>query len=296
MALVERPAFGARDLVYALMDEGTDTSSAFPTYGTIYAVPGLRRVAVNVNSSGSTLFGDDGPRNSAETVGEIDLEFEIIDLLPAHEARLLGHTYSSGQLQKSVQDVSPYIAVGFKITREDGESSYIWLYKGKMMKPSSDNATKESSINYQTPTLMGKFVGLQYNDLYMNKVRTDDSNASAVVSGFFSAVTEPTADNTALTATISVSGGNARITFAKGSGSSFGIDSDTVTSSTIIVSTASGLEAGSFAVGANGTTVNVDFTPTVAFSGGEDVGVAVTNLVKDNSGVSATVTGDVLTF
>lgn len=75
------------------------------------------------------------------------------------------------------------------------------------------------------------------------------------------------------------------------------IEWHTVIAANLLITDTSGtLRAGSFVVGSAGTTVTVKFTPTVSFGSGEDIGVGITNQIKDNSNVSATPSGDVLTF
>jgi len=307
MATAVRPLIGASDLVYALMSESSDVAGGTTTYGTIYTLPNLRRISINPNSAAATLFGDDGPRISAETIGEIDVEFEIADILPADEARILGNTYSTGSIVRDLADASPYIALGFKLLRSGLDSAtavydYIWLYKGKMMKPAQDNQTKEDKINFQCPKLVGKFVARQSDNQWMIKCRTDDANAATITAGFFSTVVSQSTDATALTCTLSEGTvgnvGKIKLVFAKGSGSSFNIDASTLTIANVSTfeDTPESVRAGTFTTPEAGATVTVYFTPTVAYGGAATVAVIVNAGVKDTAGVACTQVADIITL
>lgn len=307
MAVAQRPRIGASAAVYAILDETTDTiGGGTPTWGTIYTLPNVMKVSVNPNGSGTTLFGDDKAAISAETTGDIDITLDLADLMPADEGRLLGHTYAGGSLAKAGTDQSPYVAFGFKMLRtgKDGANlvyDYVWLYKGKFQKPSIDEETKGATIKFQPISLKGKFVAMLNNGQYANVLRTDDANAtSTTVTNFFNQVSVQSLDLTALTATIAKGtagdSGKIVITFSKGSGSSFSLNSNTITSSSIAIMDATSVRAGTFAVGSAGTTVAVKFTPTVAFSGAEVIGTYVDNTNLDNSNVAATPIGKTLTF
>ena len=296
-----RPLIGARGLVYALV---TADTSGGTTYGTVYSLPNLRQITINPNSSAATLFADDGPRDSAETIGDIDVEITLGDINPVDEARILGHAYAGGAVSKNVSDGSPDIAIGFKALRSGKASGslvydYVWLYKGKLLKPSSDHMTKEASINYQMPKFAGKFVGRQSDGLYMVKARTDDDALSASdLAGFFSTVYVAGADVTELPATIaegtSGDAGKVIATFEKDSSASFSILSASVTASTFMVVDEDGeFVPGAYAVGTAGTTVEVKFTPTAPFSQSDIVAVVLKD-VLDTDNIAVTPVGAII--
>ena len=307
MALAQRPRIGLKNVVYAILNESTDVIGGTPTWGTPQPLANAIEMSFDPASSATTLFADDGPAFTAETVGEMMINFSVADLLPQAEADLFGYGYSNGLTVQNSGNQSPYIALGAKVARagKDGGSEvydYIWLYKVKLNKPNAADRTKEASIEFKVPTVEGRVVQLTSSGDYRIKARSDDTNViPATLTNWFNQPVLASSDVTPLTATIAEgAGGDAGkvvVTFVKGSGASFSLIASTVASPNVVVtSSAGGVRAGTWAVSGAGTSVTAKFTPSVAFGAGEDVGVVVTPGVKDASSVAATTTGDVLTF
>ncbi len=186
---------GLRDVHYAPLVSDTVLGA---TYGTPVKISGAISANVNPNSSSSTLFADDGPYDSAATLGEISLELNMADIPATISAALLGHTYASGMLVKKSSDVPPYVAVGYRSLKSNGYYRYTWLYKGKFTDGETANATKGDSIEYQTPTITGAFVKRDYDDAWQLEADSDDSNvAPATITNWFASVIPPS--GTALT-------------------------------------------------------------------------------------------------
>lgn len=180
---------GLRDVHYAKML--TDDSSG-ATYDEPEKISGAISANVNPNASSSTLFADDGPYDSAATLGEISLELNMADIPPAVSAALLGHTYQGGMLTKRSTDTPPYVAIGYRSLKSNGYYRYTWLYKGKFTDGETANATKGDSIEYQTPTITGAFVKRDYDDVWQTEADSDDTNISqTTITNWFSAVVEP---------------------------------------------------------------------------------------------------------
>jgi phi13 family phage major tail protein len=290
---------GASGFVYAVLTESSDVSGGTPTYGTVTSCPNIKTIDFDPASSLFTGFYDDGPKFAADTVGVMKLTATFADLSPDNEAVLLGHTYTGGAIQKKATDQSPYVAIGWKTLRTGTNSGaliydYFWLYKAKARKPQVSAQTKADSISPSEVQLEFNAVSLiSQSGLYQSKVRTDDTAAAAgTISGFFSAVYLPGADMTALTVTAAEGtagdAGKILFTFAKGSGSSFSMESTSITTTSCACYVLGALKAGTFSVGSAGTTVVVKFTPTVAF-GGSDIGtVVVTAGAKDTNGIGCT--------
>lgn len=149
---------GCDHAVVAKLTEGTDGT---PTYSTIMQLPGLVKMNVNPNASLETMFYDDGPGDTASTLGKIEVEFEKNALATAESAFLLGHTVdTNGALVSAADDTPPWVALGFRSQKSDGTYKYVWLYKGKFSDPEMQNETKKDSINFQTDTIKGQFVKL----------------------------------------------------------------------------------------------------------------------------------------
>ena len=191
---------GVSNFVYAKMT-AEETATSLPTYATPVSAPGLMSLNINPNASVDTLFADDGPFETASTIGAVEVEIQKNALSSANKADLLGKTIDSkGAVVSSDTDIPPYVAIGFKSLKANGKYRYVWLYKGKFSDPEDNNETKGDSINWQSDTITGRFVKLQYEYTYQGKKihpwkyeidEDDDAAATATIAAWFTAVTLP---------------------------------------------------------------------------------------------------------
>jgi phi13 family phage major tail protein len=300
MAIAQRPRIGLKDVVYSLLTESSDVAGGTPTYGTVYPLTNAIELSFDPASSATTLFADDGAAFTAETVGEMTISLGNADILPADMARILGHTYANGIMNETVDDASPYIAIGAKMLRSGGVYEYFWLPKVKLQKPASTATTKGASIEFQTPMLEGRVVKLTANNTYRTRVRTDDENAaSATLTGWFTQpVTDDSADLGAITVAVAKSTTKATFTFTKAGGGNITLTQSQLTTASLPTykGTSAVPIAGAYVITNNGTaTVTVTFTPTVAYGAVAVSGSVVPNSVFDTNGVAASQAGAVWT-
>lgn len=153
---------GCDNLVYAKMTT-EDSATSAPAYGEVVKAPGVMSININPNSSLETLFADDGPMETAATLGKIDVEIQKNELTAQNKADLLGHEIdTNGAVVYGDSDVPPYVAIGFRTLKSNGKYRYVWLYKGKFSEPEDANETKGDSINFQSDTISGQFAKLNY--------------------------------------------------------------------------------------------------------------------------------------
>ncbi|MFA7018538.1 MAG: major tail protein [Sphaerochaetaceae bacterium] len=174
---------GLRDIYYALLTN--DTVGVGVTYSTPVPIIGAITANINPNPSIESLFADDGPMESAATLGKIELELNVADLPLDTQAALLGHQLSQGVLKKASGDSAPWTALGFRSLKSNGNYRYVWLLKGKFMVPEQSHETRGESITFQTPTINGTFVKRDFDDLYQLVGDEDAFGFSA--SGWFTA-------------------------------------------------------------------------------------------------------------
>ena len=163
---------GLRDVHYALLIEDPITGS--PLYQTPVKVIGAITANINPNPSTATLFYDDGPGDTAATMGEITLELNLADIPLDVQAVWLGHEYVGGILKRKGGDTPPWLAIGFRTLKSNGAYRYVWLNKGKFSIPEEDYSTKGDSIEFTTPTITGSFVKRDNDDEWQ---RTADEDA-----------------------------------------------------------------------------------------------------------------------
>lgn len=153
---------GCDNLVYAKMIT-EDTKETAPVYDTVKPAIGVMSLNINPNGSQETLFADDGPMDTASTLGRIEVEIQKAELTTENKADLLGHTIDSkGALIYADNDIPPWHAIGFRTLKSNGKYRYVWLYKGKFNEPEDNNETKGDSINFQADTISGQFTKLTY--------------------------------------------------------------------------------------------------------------------------------------
>lgn len=192
---------------YAVLNSDT---TAGVSYQVPVALKGALTVSYNPNSEVATLFADDGPYDTAETIGELQLDVGIADVSQEDFAVLMGHTIAGGVMTELATDQPIDVAFGFRAKRSNSGYSYYWFNKGKFSKPSMDHETKGGSIGWQTPTMNGKFVARVYDGKYKSSTRDDATDYTAAIgAAWFSSVYGTTADATAPTYASSVPSANA---------------------------------------------------------------------------------------
>lgn len=173
---------GISNFHYAVMDT-EETASSPATYDTVKAVPGLVSVNVETTSNTATLYADNGPYETAASLGDVNLTVDLADLPLEVQADLLGHTLTSGQLDSKASDVSPYTAVMFEFLMGNGKKRCVKLYKGKFTEPSDTAQTRGENVEFQTSEITASFVQLKNNGMYKS---VKDFDADADTSAWYS--------------------------------------------------------------------------------------------------------------
>lgn len=174
---------GLRDIYIALLTE--DSVGGKATYEAPERLAGAISANINPNSSSSTLFADDGPSDTAATLGEISLELNVKDIPLPMQAKLLGHTFEGGVLIKKGGDVPPWLAVGFRTLKSNGSYRYYWLTKGKFTTPEEDLKTKGDSVEFTTPTIKGSFVKRDSDDEWQRQADSDETESATAIAKWF---------------------------------------------------------------------------------------------------------------
>lgn len=153
--------------------------------------PRMRRVSRN--------YADDGVDESVDEFTSGTLSLGLNDLASTVAAELLGaRVDTNGVLVNSTNDIAPYVAVGFRARKANGKYRYFWLYRVKFGVPATNLATKGESITFQTPTIEGTVMRRNKPDTqdkhpWKTEVTDGDTGVTAAtISGWFSAVYEPT--------------------------------------------------------------------------------------------------------
>lgn len=191
---------GVSNFHYAIMTT-EDTLTTPPAYEEVKSAPGIMSININPNASVDTLFADDGPFETATTIGQVEVEVQKNNLSTENKADLLGKTIDAkGGLISSSTDIPPWVAIGFRSLKSNGKYRYCWLYKGKFQDPEDNNETKGDSINWQSDTITGNFVRLVYEQTYQGRTiapykyemdEDDEDIDTATITGWFDDVVMP---------------------------------------------------------------------------------------------------------
>lgn len=173
-------AIGLTNLHYAELLSDDATTGAF-SYGAPVRISGAISANFSPNASNDTLFADDGPYDTASTLGAMSLELNVADIPPAIRAFLLGETYENGVVKSSSEAIPPYVAIGMSVKKSNGADRLIWYLKGKFTAPDENNQTKADSINWNTPTITGNFLKRDADNMWRMAIDTDDDAVSAAV-------------------------------------------------------------------------------------------------------------------
>jgi phi13 family phage major tail protein len=172
---------GLRDLHYALLTKDDETGV---TYQDPVKIAGAINAKISPKSNTETLYADDGPAETATSLGEIEVELEVKDLPLSVQAALLGHTVSNGVMIKNAGDTAPYVAMGFRSKKSNGKYRYVWLYKGKFELPEEEFATQEDKPKFQTPKIKGTFIKREYDGAWQAVGDEDETGFTAGASWF----------------------------------------------------------------------------------------------------------------
>lgn len=143
---------GLKNLYWAeLTDEATQT------YGTPVKLSPAIEANIEIPTESATLYGDDRAVEAADSLGDIEIELNVADLLPEHYVLLLGKTKNAdGVIIDKIDDVAPYGALLFEMPKADGNKKMWSYYKTKFQVPGTEATTKGDSVEFQTQTINGK--------------------------------------------------------------------------------------------------------------------------------------------
>lgn len=206
---------GLKDVVYALLTDDGEATEGEAVYSAVKDLKGAISANFSPNASNDTLFADDGPYDTASTLGAMTLELNVADLPNDVYAELIGAKIDNTTkvVVNTSDDTPPYVAVGMKVAKSNGEYRYIWYLKGKFAAPDESNQTKADSISWNTPTISGNFLKRVADGAWRFAVDTDDEDVpEEVIDNFFDSpnVTDIIAVTpTAVTFTAEQTGGTA---------------------------------------------------------------------------------------
>ena len=161
MTKVNSSTISVKKLVYAVVTDGSPE-----TFGTVTAFSPLISIKVTPKISSATQYADGQAIDSISAVGDIAVELETQDMPLETQAEILGHTLDAvtGAMICNVDDVAPFVAIGYQRVKANGKSRYVWIRKVKFQVPSEEGQTKGESVVFQTPKITGVGVADSHGD------------------------------------------------------------------------------------------------------------------------------------
>lgn len=185
---------GLDKLYYASI---TEDSNGNETYGTPVQLAKAISADLSIELNEATLYADDGQAEAVKEFKSGTLSIGVDEIGNEAAAALVGaRVDANGVLISSGEDVSNYVAIGFRAKKSNGKYKYYWLYRVLFGIPATNLATKGDSITFSTPTIEGTILQRNKVDgankhLWKAEVTESNDNAS-IIKAWYDAVYEPT--------------------------------------------------------------------------------------------------------
>lgn len=145
-------------------------------------------VSLTPQTSEGSLYADDVLSEYNADVTGYDVSINVDDLTPENRAFLLGYDVDDNGAIATTTDVpDEKFAVMFQSRRSDGSNEYRVMYKVKFSIPEDTYHTKGDSVEYQTPTITGKALALDFNNKFDAMLVGNEDNKS-ITDQWFTAV------------------------------------------------------------------------------------------------------------
>lgn len=174
----------------------TEDSNGNETYGTPVQLAKAISADLSIELNEATLYADDGRAEAVKEFKSGTISLGIDEIGNDVAAALVGAKVdANGVLISSSEDISNYVAIGFRAKKSNGKYKYYWLYRVLFGVPATNLATKGDSITFSTPTIEGTI--LQRNKVDENNKHlwksevTESADNIAVINSWYTAVYEP---------------------------------------------------------------------------------------------------------
>lgn len=155
---------GMRKVVAAPV--ATEPSGDMPTYSAGFVVGKAIAGNLTINRSDNPLFADDAIAENDNGITSMSLELGVDDIDEAVRTQLLGLVTEGENAAQQYLDTdasAPYVGVGYiRVRRKAGVTSFqaLWYPKVQFSETAENAATKNESIEWQTPSITGTVFGV----------------------------------------------------------------------------------------------------------------------------------------
>lgn len=157
---------GIKHLVYAPITNYTVGSA--PTYGAGAILSKITKADKSPNVSDAAFYADDCKVEEDHTVTDGTITIGVADLSQDVQKGIFGNTVETEAtikvLTKAVDDVAPYVGVGYIIPKKVNGSRVFeatWLYRVMFKEPSKSAETKGETLSFQGQEIEGSFSAVE---------------------------------------------------------------------------------------------------------------------------------------
>ncbi|MCM3030386.1 MULTISPECIES: major tail protein [unclassified Niallia] len=118
----------------------------------------LQNISVEMPQEIQKAYGDNKTAEMAVSSGDITVTAAFHRIPTEDKQRILGLEVVDGLTSMGSEDYSPYVAVVFAKTFEDGSREYVGLPKGIFTRPNIEGQTKEDSAEFTSEEIEAQFM------------------------------------------------------------------------------------------------------------------------------------------
>ena len=158
------PKIGLLKPIFAKIASEPENAAIEYNAGKVFAHAMSAGVAYTKNDA--ALYADDTIQENDNSVTGAEITLGVDDIADADQVDLLGmaKTGTAGNDEYEVtSDSAPYVGVGFvQVRKKNSIVSYVanWFHKVQFSLPDENTNTKGEKIEWQTPTIKGKAIGV----------------------------------------------------------------------------------------------------------------------------------------
>lgn len=171
-------------LAYIVMAQLESFSNGKPMYKNGFVAGEAISADITPNYNEGSLYGNNRQVEYAKEFKQADIKLGLTRLPVIASEVLYGHTLSDDKKEViyKTDDNSSYVGTGLYVDEIiDGKRQYVasWIYKVKYNETSEAYATKGDSIEFKTPSLEGKALGIENKQWRTTKVFENEDDAIA---------------------------------------------------------------------------------------------------------------------
>ena len=159
----------------------TETDGSAPTYDAGMVVGKAIAANLTLNRNDNPLYADDAEAENDNGMTGGTIELKVDDLTVEARAFVLGEeavTTGTGASATTeywtTEEAAPYVGVGYlRVRKKSGVTSYevVWYPKVQFGENTENASTKGQNIEWQTPTINGKIMGVRPDSTLKAKYR-----------------------------------------------------------------------------------------------------------------------------